>query len=116
MSVCSHFKRQLAELMALLHALEPHYVRCIKPNPGSKPLLLDEPYAGLDAAGAKLLDGVLADLGPERGAVMVTHEVERGVSLAGRAIVLRAGRVVLQEDLGGTDGQTFRRRYEELVA
>ena len=79
-------------------------------------LLLDEPYAGLDAAGAKLLDGVLADLGPERGAVMVTHEVERGVSLAGRAMVLRAGRVVLQEDLGGTDGRTFRTRYEELVA
>lgn len=44
-SVCSHFKRQLAELMGLLNQLEPHYVRCIKPNPGSKPLLLDDSYA-----------------------------------------------------------------------
>jgi hypothetical protein len=44
-SVCSHFKKQLAELMALLNQLEPHYVRCIKPNPGSKPLLLDDSYA-----------------------------------------------------------------------
>ncbi|KAF6253831.1 P-loop containing nucleoside triphosphate hydrolase protein [Scenedesmus sp. NREL 46B-D3] len=43
-SVCSHFKRQLAELMALLHQLEPHYVRCIKPNPASKPSLLDDAY------------------------------------------------------------------------
>ena len=44
-SVCSHFKKQLGELMALLNQLEPHYVRCIKPNPGSKPLLLDDMYA-----------------------------------------------------------------------
>jgi len=44
-SVCSHFKKQLAELMSLLNELEPHYVRCIKPNPASKPLLLDDMYA-----------------------------------------------------------------------
>ena len=79
-------------------------------------LLFDEPYAGLDAAGARLLDRVLADLGPERGAVMVTHEVERGVALAGRVMVMRAGRVVLRETTDGADGATFRTRYEELVA
>lgn len=79
-------------------------------------LLLDEPYAGLDAAGAHLLDGVLADLGPSRGAVMVTHEVERGISLAARVLVLRAGRVVLQEPTNGTAPGAFRVRYEELVA
>lgn len=79
-------------------------------------LLLDEPYAGLDAAGARLLDRVLADLGPDRGAVMVTHEVERGVALAGRVLVMRAGRVVLQEPTGAADGAAFRARYEELVA
>jgi hypothetical protein len=31
--------------MALLNQLEPHYVRCIKPNPASKPCLLDDAYA-----------------------------------------------------------------------
>ncbi len=31
-SVGSQFKKQLAELMVQLHAMEPHYVRCIKPN------------------------------------------------------------------------------------
>jgi heme exporter protein A len=79
-------------------------------------LLLDEPYAGLDAAGARLLDGVLADLGPDRAAMMVTHEVERGVRLAGRVLVLRAGRPVLAEATAETDGAAFRARYEELVA
>lgn len=79
-------------------------------------LLLDEPYAGLDAAGAKLLDAVLGDLGVDRGAIIVTHEVERGVELAGRALVMRAGRAVLSESLAGADAPAFRRRYEELVA
>ncbi len=60
-------------------------------------LLLDEPYAGLDAAGAKPAGRRAGQLGPGRGAVMVTHEVERGVALAGRVMVLRAGRPVLQE-------------------
>ena len=31
-SVASRFKRQLAELMDALHRMEPHYIRCIKPN------------------------------------------------------------------------------------
>jgi heme exporter protein A len=79
-------------------------------------LLLDEPYAGLDAAGAHLLDAVLADAARDRGVVIVTHEVERGVALAGRLLVLRAGRTVLSESTGAVDGSAFRARYEELVA
>jgi len=79
-------------------------------------LLLDEPYAGLDAAGAHLLDAVLADASRARGVVIVTHEVERGVALAGRLLVLRAGRAVLSEPTGPIDGTAFRTRYEELVA
>jgi heme exporter protein A len=79
-------------------------------------LLLDEPYAGLDAAGAHLLDAVLADAARERGVVIVTHEVERGVALAGRLLVLRAGRAVLSQRTGEVDRAGFRARYEELVA
>ena len=82
---------------------------------GPRLLLLDEPHAGLDAAGTRLLDRVLADLGPDRGAVIVTHEVERGVAVAGRVLVLRAGRPVLNEPTASL-GADFRRRYEELVA
>jgi len=100
------FSRGMAQRLGLARALlhEPRL------------LLLDEPYAGLDAGGARLLDEVLGDLGPGRGALMVTHEVERGVRVAGRALVLRAGRTVLSEPFGGEDPATFRRRYEELVA
>eukprot|EP00197_Chlamydomonas_leiostraca_P009765 CAMPEP_0202867474 /NCGR_PEP_ID=MMETSP1391-20130828/9454_1 /ASSEMBLY_ACC=CAM_ASM_000867 /TAXON_ID=1034604 /ORGANISM="Chlamydomonas leiostraca, Strain SAG 11-49" /LENGTH=1634 /DNA_ID=CAMNT_0049547521 /DNA_START=190 /DNA_END=5094 /DNA_ORIENTATION=- len=36
-SVGSQFKKQLGELMAQLHTMEPHYIRCIKPNSFNKP-------------------------------------------------------------------------------
>ena len=41
----SQFKRQLAELASKLSELNPHYVRCIKPNPRAEPMLLDKAYA-----------------------------------------------------------------------
>lgn len=79
-------------------------------------LLLDEPYAGLDAAGARLLDAILEDATAGRGVVIVTHEVERGVAMAGSVLVLRAGRPVLSEPSAGLGGPAFRARYEELVS
>lgn len=78
-------------------------------------LLLDEPHAGLDASGAALLDRQIADRPAGRGIILVTHEVERGIALADRAMVLRAGRCVLDEDVAGTDPAAFRRRYEDLI-
>lgn len=35
-SVGSRFKKQLTELMDALHQMEPHYIRCIKPNSQNK--------------------------------------------------------------------------------
>ncbi len=48
--------------------------------------------------------------------LLVTHEVERGIALADRAIVMRAGRVVLDEPVAGADPAAFRARYERLIA
>lgn len=36
-SVGSRFKGQLADLMTALNAMEPHYIRCIKPNSFNRP-------------------------------------------------------------------------------
>jgi ABC-type multidrug transport system ATPase subunit len=46
-------------------------------------LLLDEPYAGLDAAGAELLDRELAALQGNAAVVVSTHDPERVAPLAG---------------------------------
>ena len=37
-SVSSRFSKQLGELMSSLHQMEPHYIRCIKPNKSSVPM------------------------------------------------------------------------------
>ncbi len=58
-------------------------------------LLLDEPYTGLDQVAADLLDQIMADAKPEGRAVLFsTHDLERGLAICDRAIVLKAGRVV----------------------
>ncbi len=80
-------------------------------------LLLDEPHASLDARGGDLLDRQLvAAQGDGRAAVIVTHEVERVARVADRLVVLRAGRVVLDEPITGMDPPEVRRRYEDVIA
>ncbi len=78
-------------------------------------LLLDEPHAGLDAPGAALLDAALAQRRTGRAVLLVTHDVEHGLRLADRVMVMRRGRCVLAEPVAG-DPAAFRRRYEALIA
>jgi len=42
-SVSSRFSKQLNELMSTLHDMEPHYIRCIKPNKSSVPMEFEVP-------------------------------------------------------------------------
>ena len=84
---------------------------------GPRRLLLDEPHASLDAAGTALLDAELhATRHDGRAAVIVTHEVERIASVADRLVVVRAGRVVVDEPVGGRGPAEVRARYEESIA
>ncbi len=59
-------------------------------------LLLDEPETGLDVDGLALLDRLVRTV-TDGGAsvVMTTHDMERGLRLAGRIAVLAEGRVAL---------------------
>jgi ABC-type multidrug transport system ATPase subunit len=51
-------------------------------------VLLDEPYAGLDEAGARVLDQLLADLAGERTVLLATHEPERAARFVTNRLVL----------------------------
>jgi energy-coupling factor transport system ATP-binding protein len=59
-------------------------------------LVLDEPTAGLDAAGKQHIIATLRDLQAQTGCtlVLITHDTELAVELTKRLIVLHAGRVV----------------------
>jgi ABC-2 type transport system ATP-binding protein len=55
-------------------------------------LLLDEPHAGLDAAGRAVLDDVVAAAPSEdRTVLFAPHELDRTRALAGREVVLAGG-------------------------
>jgi heme exporter protein A len=57
-------------------------------------VLLDEPYAGLDPAGGRFVDGLLGELRAAGTTVVVsTHQVARVATLCHDAVLLDAGRV-----------------------
>lgn len=78
-------------------------------------LLLDEPFAGLDGAARKRL-AALVLAARERGAAVLaaTHEVDLGLELADRAVVLGRGRVILDDP--GAERDAVRRTYGEAAA
>lgn len=78
-------------------------------------LLLDEPYAGLDAAGARILDEELGRT-EGRAVVLVTHELERARRLTDRLLVMRAGRVVAERATADLDAAGLTALYEDATA
>ncbi|HET7293620.1 MAG TPA: heme ABC exporter ATP-binding protein CcmA [Vicinamibacteria bacterium] len=78
-------------------------------------VMLDEPYAGLDPPGFRLVDGLLRRLA-QRGStvLMATHLLEHGASLCDQGIVLEGGRLTWSgpaaalrpSDLGGSGAAT----------
>lgn len=58
-------------------------------------LLLDEPYTGLDKIAADLLDQIMTEAKKEGRAVLFsTHDLERGLALCDRTMIMKAGRVM----------------------
>ncbi len=58
-------------------------------------LFLDEPYTGLDREASGILGSILGEMRGRGGTIMmVTHDLERGLSLASRVLLLSRGRLV----------------------
>jgi len=79
-------------------------------------ILADEPFTGLDASGARALSALLGDL-RESGAavVLVTHNIEEGLSLATHAAVMHRGRLVRTDARGEIDSAEYAASYRVLV-
>jgi heme exporter protein A len=86
------FSRGMEQRLALARALlhEPDLI------------LLDEPWNGLDAAAADWLRGLLLDLRAEgRTVIVATHDFERGLAVATRALIVHRGRLAWEAPVTG---------------
>jgi heme exporter protein A len=84
---------------------------------GPQVVLLDEPFTGLDDAGARALSESLTTLKAHGAAlVLVTHNLTEGLTLGTRIAVMRAGRMALDRPRASVDDAAFADEYRALVA
>ncbi len=78
-------------------------------------LLLDEPESGLDQEALSRVDGLIQDAG-QRGktVLLTTHNLEWGLQLANRAVLLGRGSVVYDSGSGGVDAAAVDEAYSAL--
>ena len=80
-------------------------------------LLCDEPYTGLDDAGARALTDALAERRAAGAALLVvTHNVAEGLALATHAAIMRAGRFARHDARTVVNATTYSAEYRELVS
>ncbi|MFZ0428664.1 MAG: ABC transporter ATP-binding protein [Acidobacteriota bacterium] len=98
----SGMKQRLTLARALLH------------NPGL--LLLDEPYAGLDQHGSRLLTDVLLEVKREgRTVLMITHNLSAGLALSSHVMIMSRGQAVYRSARSEIDDSSFEGLYFQLV-
>jgi heme exporter protein A len=79
-------------------------------------VFLDEPHTGLDPHAVDILDGLLESVREDHTFVMITHSLEKGLSLATQAMVLVGGKISFYQDLADIDLDALKAIYEEQVA
>lgn len=79
-------------------------------------LLLDEPDAGLDAEGRAYLAQIIA-AGREWGqaTVLATHQMELGLAVCGRALILSRGKVALSAPVEAYSVEEWRAHYSQAT-
>ena len=79
-------------------------------------VLLDEPYTGLDEAGANALSDALHSLRAGGAAlVLVTHHLSEGLALATHTAIMRDGQFVQYDARGDVGVEAYRDVYREAV-
>jgi heme exporter protein A len=100
------FSRGMEQRLALARALlhDPELI------------LLDEPWSGLDSAAAEWLATLLGELRRNgRTIIASTHDFERGLRVADRAIILHRGRLAWEAPVDGTSHAAVDAMYRHLT-
>ena len=81
-----------------------------------KVLFLDEPYTGLDPQATKLLDSLLIKFNRSGGTVvMTTHNLERGLRLGNRILVLARGNIKLDQPSKKLNIKKLTSKYQQVI-
>ncbi len=79
-------------------------------------LLLDEPYTGLDPQATDALSALLGELTGEGCTILLTtHDLERGLAVGNRVVVLSRGRVAYDASTADIDPTAFPDLYRRLT-
>ena len=88
--------------------------RAVLHNPSI--LFLDEPYVGLDPHASTMVKDTLCSINSgSRTVVITTHNLERGLELADRIIILDRGKVVYQESRHAISETDFLKIYNRCT-
>lgn len=80
-------------------------------------LLLDEPFSGLDQQAKEMLVGLLHEMGlGSRTVVLTTHDLEQGLGLCRRAILLVDGGIRAEGESGRQGLDHFREEYRRAFS
>ena len=80
-------------------------------------VLADEPFAGLDVSGAAALSALLGELRSSGAAlVLVTHNIDEGLSLATHAAIMHEGHMLHNSRADALPPLEFNLRYRQLVS
>jgi heme ABC exporter ATP-binding subunit CcmA len=79
-------------------------------------VLADEPFTGLDASGSRALAELLSELRTSGAAlIVVTHNLEEGLSVATRVAIMHRGKIVRRAERSEVSAGAFSSEYRELV-
>lgn len=100
------FSRGMTQRLSIARALvaDPDFV------------FLDEPFTGLDLHSADIFKVLLKKLHARgKTIVMITHDIETGISLSNRAAILRGGRKIYDASTGGINAEKLKNVYRDKV-
>ncbi len=78
-------------------------------------LFLDEPHTGLDPHAVDILESLIDSIRKDHTFIMITHNIDRGVSLCSKAMILYNGQIVFYQDKNELDIDMFKSIYQQRV-
>lgn len=78
-------------------------------------LFLDEPHSGLDPHAVEILDNLIAEIRADHSFIMITHNLEKGLALSDKIMILKDGRIIYEKEKGSLNNEEFKQMYFQAV-